>query len=121
MAGLAAFEGGCQRLQRAVVHGDDMAASDEDVDLAGAGDFGAGVPKREVHDQEEIIIGLVELWALDGADDVFQVERVEAGEAVAQGGDIVGIGLDDVGPGDRVVLDDAGGHPFILATEFQVV
>ena len=50
--GLAGFEGGHERLERAVVHGDDVVGTDEEIDFGGAGDFVAGVPEREVQDEE---------------------------------------------------------------------
>ena len=77
----------------------------------------AGIPKREVHDQEEVIIVLVELGAFDGAADVFQVERVEVRVAFAQALDVRGAGVRQVEPGDVAVLDDACGHGGDLTTE----
>jgi len=108
--GLAALEGGREGLERAVVHGDDIIATEEEIDFAGAGELVAGIPEREVHDEEEVVVVLVELGAFDGADDIFEVERVEVGIAGVEGFDVCGAGVDDVDPGDGAVLDDAGGH-----------
>ena len=62
IAGPAALECSHKRLERAVVHSDEVAADDEDVDLAGARDFVARVPKREVHDEEEVVIVPGRAW-----------------------------------------------------------
>lgn len=101
------------------MHGDDIIATEEEIDFAGAGELVAGIPEREVHDEEEVVVVLVELGAFDGADDIFQIERVEVGIAGVEGFDVCGAGVDDVDPGDGAVLDDASGHGRILATEAQ--
>ena len=106
----AALAGLDEGLERAVMHGDDIIAPEEEIDFAGAGELVAGIPKREVHDKEEVVVGLVELGAFDGTDDVFEVERMEGGIASLQGGDVFGGGVDDVDPGGGVVGDDVGAH-----------
>ena len=82
---LAALAGGDEGLERAVVHCDDIIAPEEEIDFAGAGELIAGIPERKVHDEEEVVVVLVELGAFDGADDVFEVERVEGGIAGGAG------------------------------------
>ena len=110
LIGLAALEGGDQGLERAVVDGDDIIGTEEEIDFAGAGELVAGIPKREVQDEEEVVVVLVELGTFNGAENVFEVERVEVGEAVVQRFDIGGGRVDDVDPGCGIVSDDAGGH-----------
>jgi len=102
------------------VHGDDIIGTEEEIDFAGAGELVAGIPEREVHNEEEVMVVLIELGAFDGADDIFEVERVEGGIAGVEGGDVFGAGVDDVDPGGVVVGDDAGGHGVILATEAHI-
>ena len=63
---LTALEGGCEGLERAVVDGDDIIGTEEEIDFAGAGELVAGIPEREVHDEEEVIVVLIELGAFDG-------------------------------------------------------
>ena len=92
------------------MRGDDVIVSDEEVDLAGAGDFVAGIPQGEVHDEEEIVIVLVKLGTFDGAAEVFEIEGVEVREAVAQVFDVFGAGQDEVEPGEGFVLDDSRAH-----------
>ena len=116
---LAAFEGGYEGLERPVVDGDDVVWSEEEIHLAGAGELVAGIPEREVHDEEEVVVVLVELGAFDGADDVFEVEGVEAGEAPPEGIDVFGGGVDDVDPGRGVVVDDAGCHGGYYGMDFH--
>ena len=41
------------------MHGDDIIGPEEEIDLAGAGELLAGIPEREVHDEEEIVVILV--------------------------------------------------------------
>ena len=114
--GFAALEERLERLERPVVDGDDVVGSDEEIDFGGAGEFVAGIPEREVHDEEEVVIVLIELGAFDGAADVLEVERVDVGEAPAEGIDVFGGGMDEVDPGDGAVVDDAGGHVSDLTT-----
>lgn len=64
------------------------------------------------HD-EDVVVVLIELGTFDGAADVFEVERVDVGEAGAQGIDVRRAGLDEVEPGQVAVLDDASSHGVI--------
>ena len=75
----------------------------------------AGIPIREVHDHEKVVVILIELGAFDWAAQVFQVERVDIGEALTQAFDVIGAGQDEVDPGDGVVADDSRGHGSIMA------
>ena len=115
VVGLAALEGGHERLERPVVHGDDVVGPEEEIDFAGARELIAGIPEREVHDEEEVVIVIIELGAFDGAADVLEVEGVEAGEALTEGIDVGGGGIDDIDPGRGAVVDDACGHERIMA------
>lgn len=108
--GLAGFKGGDERLQTAVVGGDDNIGAEEDINFAGAGELVARVPEREVQDGEEVAFGLVELGAFDMAAAVLKVERVEVWEAAVEGGNVGGARLDDVDPGGVVVRDFACAH-----------
>ena len=112
---LAGLESGDEGRQGAVMHSDHVVGTDEEIDFAGAGDFLAGVPEREVQDEEEVVIVLIQLGTFFGAADVFQVERVDARVAVVQRFDIGGAGMDDVNPGEVVVDDESGGHGRIIA------
>ena len=100
------------------MHSDHVVGTDEKIDFAGAGDFLAGVPEREVQDEEEVVIVLIQLGTFFGAADVFQVERVDVRVAVVQRFDIGGAGMDDVNPGEVVVGDESGGHGRIIARIF---
>ena len=81
------------------MHGDHVVWPDENVHLAGRGQPGDLVEDREVQHQEEVVLALVQLGALDAADDVFQVQRVEVGIVRAQPLDLGLAGALDVHPG----------------------
>ena len=99
------------------MHGDDVVAADEEIDLGGAGDLVPGIPERKVHNGEDVVVVLVELGPLDRASYVLQIERVEVREAPAEAVDI-GFGrVRQVEPGKVAVGDDSGGHEDDLTTE----
>ena len=61
-----------------------------------------------MQDDEKVVIVLIELGPFDVAANIFQVERVEVGEALFERGDICGSGMNDVDPSQAVVADGRG-------------
>ena len=68
------YSSGCDRL---VGQRDDEVGTDEDVELGGVEAAEALVVAREVQDDEQVVVVLVDLRALVAAADVLVVERVE--------------------------------------------
>ena len=73
----AALEEVVERLQRLVGQRDDEVGPDEDVELGGVQPADRLVVAREVQDDEQVVVVLVDLRALVAAEDVLVVERVE--------------------------------------------
>ncbi len=113
--GFTAFVHADEGFECSVVHSDHVVKADDNIDFVGARDLVAGIPIREVHDHEKVVVILIELGAFDWAAQVFQVERVDIGEALTQAFDVIGAGQDEVDPGDGVVADNSRGHGSIMA------
>ena len=77
VVGAAALEEVLERLDRLVGHRDEEVGADEDVDLGRVEAVDALVVDREVQDDEQVALVLVDLRALVAREDVLVVERVE--------------------------------------------
>ena len=77
LARAAALEEVLERLQRLVGQRDDEVGPDEDVELGRVQAADGLVEAREVQDDEEVVLVLVDLRALVAREDVLVVERVE--------------------------------------------
>ena len=88
---------------------DDEVRPDEDVELGGVQPADRLVEDREVQDDEEVVLVLVDLRALVPREDVLVVERVEL-EVLLEPGALGRAGALDVDPAEPAPLDglDAG-------------
>ena len=108
--GLAGRRHARQGLQRAVVHRHHKIPPDKKIDFSRPRELILRIPEREVHHGEEIGDVFVELRAFDRAADVFEIQRMDEGEAGVQAGDVSRVGMDEVEPGNAGVSVDACGH-----------
>ena len=65
---------------------------------------------RKLHDDEQVIVVLVDLWAFEMAETVFQVERVEMRVSLSQALHVGGGWLGDIGPLNSPVREHLVGH-----------
>src|SRR4051794_20641980 len=77
LVGAAALEEALDGPQRLAGERDDVVGPDEDVELGGVQPADALVERREVQDDEQVVVVLVDLRALVAREDVLVVERVE--------------------------------------------
>ena len=96
------YSSGCRRL---VGQRDDVVGADEDVDLGRVQAPDALVEAREVQDDEQVVVVLVDLRALVAGEDVLVVERVEV-EVLLEPRAVGGARALDVDPAQAVGLDD---------------
>ena len=101
----AALEQVLDGLQRLVGQRDDVVGPDEDVELGGVQAADVLVVAREVQDDEEVVVVLVDLRALVAREDVLVVERVEV-EALLEPGAVDGARALDVDPAQAGGLDE---------------
>src|SRR5436190_3531095 len=108
--GAAAFEQVLDGLQGLVGQRDHEVAADEQVQLGRVEPPDVLVETREVQDDEQVVVVLVDLRALVAREDVLVVQRVEV-EVLLQPGAIAGPGPLDMDPAQAVGLDglDVGG------------
>src|SRR6266540_2749381 len=102
--GAAALEQVFDRRDRRVRERDHEVWPDEDVELGGVEASDRLVEDREVQDDEEVVLVLVDLRALVAGEDVLVVERVEL-EVLLEPGSLGGTGPLDVDPAEPVPLD----------------
>ena len=106
LARLHPLEHRLERRQRDLAERDQVVGADEQVELRGQQPAGRLLERREVEDDEEVVVVRVELRALVARVDVFPVERVEVVvllEPLAVGE----AGIVDVDPAETGGLDDA--------------
>src|SRR5205085_5919625 len=101
----AALEEVLDRLERSVRQRDQVVGPDEHVELLGIQAPDLLVENRELQNDEEVVVVLVELRALVARADVLVVERVEL-EVLLEPGLVDRAGTLDVDPTQTVVLDD---------------
>ncbi len=94
-----------ERLHRLVGQRHHEVRADEDVDLGGVQAADLLVVGREVQDDEQVVLVLVDLRTLVAGEDVLVVQRVKA-EVLLEPGAIGLARLDDVDPAQAVVFDD---------------
>ena len=107
LAGAAALEQVLERRDRLVGERDDVVGPDEDVELGGVQASDRLVVGREVQDDEQVVVVLVDLRALVAAVDVLVVEGVEV-EVLLQPGPVDRARALDVDPAQRLAV--AGGE-----------
>jgi hypothetical protein len=107
LAGAAAVEQVLDRLQPLVGQRDQEVGADEDVDLRGVEAADRLVVAREVQDDEQVAVVLVDLRALVAREHVLVVELVEV-EALLEPGLVRGARALDVDPAEAGGLDDVG-------------
>ena len=101
----AALEQVLDRLQRLVGQRDQVVRADEEVELGGVEPGDRLVVAREVQDDEQVVVVLVDLRALVAREDVLVVERVEL-EALLEPGAVDLARALDVDPAEAGGLDD---------------
>ena len=105
LVGAAALEQVLDRLQRHVRQRDEEVGPDEHVELARVQPPDLLVEHREVQDDEQVVVVLVDLRPLVARQDVLVVERVEL-EVLLEPGAVERAGALDVDPAQAAVLDD---------------
>ncbi len=105
-----------QGLQCTIADRDQEAMTDKQIHLASFQSPGDLVEDREVHDDEEVVLVLVDLWPLDLAQTVLQIKRVEEGISLAEVFDVLRCWFHDVGPGYAIMGQGFDAHHHLLST-----
>jgi hypothetical protein len=97
------------------MHGDEVIAPQNELHFAGAGNALHGVPNGKVHDDEQIILALIQFGAFGATEQVFQMQGVDFGVGATQLLHIFTVGRDDVYPGKTCTTQFANWHNTVLA------